>query len=443
MKVLVLGAGVIGTTTAWFLREHGHEVTVVERQSAAALETSYANGGQISVPHVEPWAAPKAHSWQILKWLSRPDAPLLFRPTLDPRQWRWGIEFLLECLPSHTRWNMRQILAISKYSGEVLRELRAATGIHYDDLQRGILQVYTDDAGFASAPRPRRWCAATASQRDEVGRGVRRSSRRWRGGATGSPEGRSPRPTRPATRASSRRRSPRSLRRGVCSGTARRRRDHYRRHWLSGHGHQRREGVRSTLADASVACSRQLRRCCSSIGVTAMVYLAKGYSATMPIVDSAGAPQAASPTTPRRSCSRGWATGCAWPGRRALRLQAQPQSRALRSAHPPRRRMVRRRHRHIARRILDGLRPATPSGVPLIGKTRHRNLVHQHRTRHAGLDDGRGFRKALADIVSGVEPKVAFDFQRGTAPARMVAPIHYRAQRRAGTPPTRRGSSAR
>ena len=114
MKVLVLGAGVIGATTAWFLREHGHEVTVVERQSAAALETSYANGGQISVSHVEPWAAPKA-PWQILKWLSRPDAPLLFRPTLDPRQWRWGIEFLLECLPSHTRWNMFEHVGIRNY----------------------------------------------------------------------------------------------------------------------------------------------------------------------------------------------------------------------------------------------------------------------------------------------------------------------------------------
>jgi D-amino-acid dehydrogenase len=68
VKVLVLGAGVIGTTTAWFLRERGHEVTVVERQSAAALETSFANGGQISVSHVEPWANPAA-PFQILRWL--------------------------------------------------------------------------------------------------------------------------------------------------------------------------------------------------------------------------------------------------------------------------------------------------------------------------------------------------------------------------------------
>src|SRR2546425_12526034 len=79
MKVLVLGAGVIGTTSAWFLREHGHEVTVVERQTAAAMETSFANGGQISGVHIEAWANP-AGPLPILRRLGQPDAPLLFRP---------------------------------------------------------------------------------------------------------------------------------------------------------------------------------------------------------------------------------------------------------------------------------------------------------------------------------------------------------------------------
>src|SRR5450631_2919395 len=150
MKVLVLGGGVISTTKAWFLRECGHEVTVVERHNAAALETSFANGGQISVSHVEPWANPAA-PFQILRWLGQADAPLLFRPRLDLQQWRWAVQFLIECLPSHTRRNMLQILAISKYSGEVLRNLRSTTGVNYDDLQRGILQIYTDSEGFDGA----------------------------------------------------------------------------------------------------------------------------------------------------------------------------------------------------------------------------------------------------------------------------------------------------
>ncbi|MBC8119482.1 MAG: FAD-dependent oxidoreductase, partial [Burkholderiaceae bacterium] len=97
MHVLVLGAGVIGVTCAWFLRAAGHQVTVVERQSGAARETSFANGGQISVSHAEPWANPAAPR-KVLRWLGREDAPLLFRPRLSAEQWWWGTAFLRECL---------------------------------------------------------------------------------------------------------------------------------------------------------------------------------------------------------------------------------------------------------------------------------------------------------------------------------------------------------
>ena len=149
MRVLVLGAGVVGTTAAWFLRAAGHEVTVVDRQDTAAQETSFANGGQVT-SHVEPWANPSA-PLKILRWLGQPDAPLLFRPRLDARQWRWGLQFLIECLPSRTRRNTLQILAMSKYSVAALRELRAETGLTYDDLQCGILQLYTDHEEFDDA----------------------------------------------------------------------------------------------------------------------------------------------------------------------------------------------------------------------------------------------------------------------------------------------------
>jgi glycine/D-amino acid oxidase-like deaminating enzyme len=90
MKILVLGAGVIGVTTAWFLSKSGHEVTVVDRQAAPGLETSFANGGQISVSHAEPWANPSA-PLKVLKWLAREDEPLLFRLRPDIRQWLWGL----------------------------------------------------------------------------------------------------------------------------------------------------------------------------------------------------------------------------------------------------------------------------------------------------------------------------------------------------------------
>src|SRR5437867_506989 len=124
MKILVLGAGVIGTTSAWYLSQAGHEVTVFERQPAAGMETSFANGGQVSVSHVEPWANPEAPA-QILRWLGREDAPLLFRLRADWRQWLWGVQFLAQCTSGNMRENMLQILAISKYSGAALRDLRA------------------------------------------------------------------------------------------------------------------------------------------------------------------------------------------------------------------------------------------------------------------------------------------------------------------------------
>jgi len=88
MKVLVLGAGVIGTSTAWYLAQHGHEVVVLDRRDAPGMETSFANGGQISVCHAEPWANPDAPS-KILQWIWRDDAPLLFRLRMDPAQWSW------------------------------------------------------------------------------------------------------------------------------------------------------------------------------------------------------------------------------------------------------------------------------------------------------------------------------------------------------------------
>src|SRR5688500_595782 len=98
MKVFVLGAGVVGTTAAWYLNQAGHEVTVFDREPQAGLETSFANGGQSSVSHAEPWANPAA-PFKVLKWLFKEDAPLLFRLRADARQWAWGLRFLVECLP--------------------------------------------------------------------------------------------------------------------------------------------------------------------------------------------------------------------------------------------------------------------------------------------------------------------------------------------------------
>lgn len=152
MKVLVIGAGVVGMTTAWFLAKRGHEVEVIEQESGSGLVTSYANGGQISVSQSEPWSNPGAPI-KVLKWLGREDAPLLFRMKADFRQWAWGLRFLLECFPSRTKQNMLDILRLGIYSRKCLQELRSSEGLEYHQVTKGILQIHTDEAEFETANR--------------------------------------------------------------------------------------------------------------------------------------------------------------------------------------------------------------------------------------------------------------------------------------------------
>ena len=149
MKVIVLGAGIIGVATAWYLLEEGHEVTVVERQPDAALETSFANGAQISVCFCEPWANAGA-PFKVAKWMLQDDSPLLFRPRLDPHQWRWALSFLGQCNDAAFARNVEQLVALGRYSHESLKSVVAATGIEYDRLQRGILHFFSSAADYES-----------------------------------------------------------------------------------------------------------------------------------------------------------------------------------------------------------------------------------------------------------------------------------------------------
>jgi D-amino-acid dehydrogenase len=167
MKVIVLGSGIIGTASAWFLNKAGHDVTVIERQPGAAQETSFANGGQISVSHAEPWANPAAPK-KILKWLGKEDAPLLFRLRPELLQWKWGLQFLRECTAARTDDNIRQIVSIAEYSRQTLQALRAETGIEYDHLTRGILHFYTDQKDFDESLRAARLMRELGCPRDSI-----------------------------------------------------------------------------------------------------------------------------------------------------------------------------------------------------------------------------------------------------------------------------------
>lgn len=168
MKIIVMGAGITGVTAAWYLSKAGHEVTVLERNAGAARETSFGNGGQISVSHAEPWANPSA-PWKMLKWLGKEDAPLLFRLRADPAQWLWGLHFLRECQGSRSTHNMIQLVNLGTYSRQCLQQLRAETGIEYCHLTRGIIHYYTDPQEFELAVEPARIMREYGCDRQVIG----------------------------------------------------------------------------------------------------------------------------------------------------------------------------------------------------------------------------------------------------------------------------------
>lgn len=156
--ILVLGGGVIGVTTAWQLSQAGFGVTVIEREPEVALQTSFANGGQISVSHATPWANPST-PLKALKWLFREDAPLLFRWRRlfdfdDLSLWRWGWQFLQECRAKRADENLVQMVNLGLYSRQILGEVRQQTGITYDFLDKGIMHFYTNELEFASSISP-------------------------------------------------------------------------------------------------------------------------------------------------------------------------------------------------------------------------------------------------------------------------------------------------
>jgi D-amino-acid dehydrogenase len=145
VKVLVLGGGVIGVTTAYYLANSGHEVTVVDRQAEPALETSFANAGEVSPGYASPWAGPGVPI-KAIKWLLMKHGPLVIRPKLDPAMWAWLIKMLRNCTSARYAINKSRMIPLAEYSRDCLRVLRAETEIHYDERSRGTLQLFRTQA---------------------------------------------------------------------------------------------------------------------------------------------------------------------------------------------------------------------------------------------------------------------------------------------------------
>jgi D-amino-acid dehydrogenase len=141
MKVLVLGGGVIGVASAYFLAKAGHQVEVVDRQSGPALETSFANAGEVSPGYSAPWAGPGVPI-KAIKWMLMQHSPLVIWPLLDPAMWRWGAMMLANCTEQAYALNKSRMVPLAEYSRDVMKVLRAETGIAYDDRAQGTLQLF-------------------------------------------------------------------------------------------------------------------------------------------------------------------------------------------------------------------------------------------------------------------------------------------------------------
>ncbi|HEV8503158.1 MAG TPA: D-amino acid dehydrogenase [Casimicrobiaceae bacterium] len=418
MRVLVLGGGVIGVTAAWYLADDGHEVTLVDREEGAGLETSFANGGQISVSYAEPWANPSA-PLKILQWLGRDDAPLLFRPRADWRQWRWGLQFLLECLPSRTRHNTIQCLNLALYSRECLQALRADTGIAYDHLERGILQFYTDarefEHGVEAAALMREFgcdrvvrtpeeCVtiepAMAQCRDKLAGGIYTATDESGDAHVFTVE---------------------LAKLAAARGVALRWRTSVEALEAEGDriGGVRvvdADGRRETLtADAIVVALGSFTPfMLSPIGVPCLVYPAKGYSMTVDVGAHAGAPMVS-------LTDLAWKVVMTRLGNR-LRVAGTAELSGYGMAlDTVRCEALKRRTFELfpdageaaSIRYWAGLRPATPSNVPLIGPTRYRNLWLDTGHGTLGWTMACGSGRALADAIAGRKPEV--DFQLTSA----------------------------
>jgi D-amino-acid dehydrogenase len=142
MKTIVLGGGVIGTTTAYYLAKLGHEVDLVERQDGVAMETSFANGGVLHTSEAEPWSRPGMPA-NIWNWLGKEDAPMLLRYSALPGMWRWGLAFLRNCTLERYRRSTMINLRLSFYTLQCIKEIREETGLDYDLMQKGTLKIYT------------------------------------------------------------------------------------------------------------------------------------------------------------------------------------------------------------------------------------------------------------------------------------------------------------
>ena len=420
MRVLVLGSGLLGVSSAYYLSQLGHEVTVIDRQASPAAETSFANGGQISVSHAEPWANPSA-PLKVLQWLGKEDAPLLFRIRADMRQWLWGLQFLRECTPARTRHNIEQIVRLGTYSRDMLQALRRDTGLSYAQRTQGILHFYTTQKEFDGALKPAELMRSLGCERQVISadEAVRlepalQHIRPQLAGATYTAEDESGDANLFA----------RELVK-LCQNagvkflmshtvTALREAGGEIDHVEATDSEGRFQRVR---ADAYVMAMGSMSPIYAApLGINLPIYPAKGYSVTMPVVDAAKAYQVSLTDDEYKLVFSRYTT----PAGDRIRIAGTAELNGYdRYLNRVRCEAIVKRVEQLFPGVGDadqaqfwtGLRPATPSNVPLIGKTKLSNFYLNTGHGTLGWTHACGSGKSIARIISGLAPEVDFAFQ--------------------------------
>ncbi len=416
VKVIVLGAGVVGVTSAWYLAQDGHQVQVIDRQRDAALETSFANGGQISASHAEPWARPVMLS-KLLRWLGREQAPLIFRPLLDAAQWEWALRFMFECLPGRFEANARELAGLALYSRQCLIDLRMNTAIQYDQIARGILQLCTDPKDFALLARHADTLRSSGIQREvrsaaqclAIEPALRQSSLPLEGGIYAPlDESGDAHAFCVALRTLLEARQVEFLFNSEvvkldCEADK-----------VTGVQVRRNALSRSLAADAIVvALASHSNRLLAPAGIRLPVYPLKGYSVTLTLSAESAAKAPSVSLTDE--------AGKIVISRLGGRLRAAGTAELAgydRDINVVRCAAIERRVKQFfpqlqfagAPGLWAGLRPATPNNLPLIGRTRFKNLYLNTGHGTLGWTLACGSGRAIADIVGMRKPEVAYKF---------------------------------
>ena len=400
MKIVILGAGVVGVAAAWYLRLAGHDVQVLDRREGPGLETSFANGGQISADHAAPWAKPGV-PLQALKWMLREDAPLLFRLRADPAQWRWALQFLRNCTAARFRANAAQLTRLGSYSRALLRELRAETGIEYDHLARGILVLYTGERGFEPGWKTPEECVA-------IEPAVASMKHLLNGGryVPGDESGDAYKFTVELAKLSAQRGVRFDFETDIGSFSVEDRK-------ISGVSIRGKDGKPETLrGDAYVlALGSYSPLFARPLGIDLPIYPLKGYSVTMPVKDAAAA----------------WTVSLSDEAHKLVLSRLGDRLRIAGTAelNGYNTEINQVRCQAIVKRTMElfpdagdpgqaqywaGLRPATPSNIPCIGRTKYPNLYLNTGHGTLGWTHACGSGRILADIVGGRKPEVDFAF---------------------------------